>query len=199
MITAGVKQFIVNPTHIAVGGSSAGGNLAAVMTHKLLTHNFDNPGNPFPLPKVQLLIVPVTDNTASIWNNNSWRENEFTPALPAAKMEWFRNHYIPEERRRGESEASPLFYSDNAGGVKDRWKLLPRALVVVGELDVLREEGIAYAKRLTKHGVSVELKIMTGMPHPFLAMDGVLPQGRDTISYMVQTLIEAFGKREDEK
>jgi acetyl esterase/lipase len=199
MITTGINQFNIDPIRIAIGGSSAGGNLAAVMTHKLITHNFEHPENPFLLPEAQLLIVPVTDNTASIWNNNSWRENEFTPALPAAKMEWFRNHYIPEERRRGEPEASPLFYSDNAGGVTDRWKLLPRALVMVGELDVLREEGIAYANRLSKHGVDVELKIMKGMPHPFLAMDGVLQQGRETISYMVQTLTETFGKREDEK
>jgi acetyl esterase/lipase len=199
MITTGSAQFNINPNHIAIGGSSAGGNLAAVMTHKLITYNYEHPEYPLPLLKAQLLIVPVTDNTASIWNNNSWRENEFTPALPAAKMEWYRNHYIPEERKRGECEASPLFYSDNAYGVKDRWNKLPRALVVVGEVDVLREEGIAYANRLSKHDVGVELKVMKGMPHPFLAMDGVLQQGQDTISYMVQTLNEVFGKREEEK
>jgi acetyl esterase/lipase len=194
MLTTGITRFNLNPTLIAIGGSSAGGNLAAVMTHKLLTHNSDHPENPLPFFKAQLLIVPVTDNTASIWNNESWRDFEFTPALPAKKMEWYRNHYLPDERRRGEPEASPLFYTDNAGGVKERWRRLPKALVVVGELDVLRDEGVAYAQRLMKNGVEAQLKVMKGMPHPFLAMDGVLKQGRDTISYMVEMLNEVFVK-----
>ena len=63
---------------------------------------------------------------------------------------------------------------------------------MVGELDVLRSEGVAYAEKLTKAGLSVDLKVMKGMPHPFLAMDGVLQQGRDTITYMVEALKEAF-------
>jgi acetyl esterase/lipase len=198
MLTTGINEFNLNPTLIAVGGSSAGANLAAVMTHKLLTHNFNHPKDPLPFFKAQLLIVPVTDNTASIWNNDSWRENEFSPALPAAKMLWYRNHYLPDERMRGEPEASPLLYSDDASGVKERWRRLPRALVVVGELDVLREEGVAYAQRLLKNGVGVQLKVMKGMPHPFLAMNGALQQGQDTISYMVQILSGVLRKQESE-
>jgi triacylglycerol lipase len=65
-------------------------------------------------------------------------------------------------------------------------------LVVVGELDVLRSEGKQYAEKLRKGGVEVDLKIMKGSPHPFLAMDGVLQQGRDTITFMVEALKEAL-------
>jgi acetyl esterase/lipase len=65
-------------------------------------------------------------------------------------------------------------------------------LVVCGELDVLRTEAELYAGKLRKAGVKADLKIMKGMPHPFLAMDAALQQGRDTITFMVETLKEAF-------
>ena len=65
---------------------------------------------------------------------------------------------------------------------------LPRALVVVGELDVLRGEGEAYAKKLEENGVRAEVMIMKGMPHPFLAMDAVLEAGRDAITLLVEVV-----------
>ncbi len=135
--------------------------------------------------KVQLLIVPVTDNTASPSRTVSWKENRFSPALPAEKMIWYRRHYLPDETSWTEPAASPLLYEDG-------WAEQPTALVVVGELDVLRSEGEQYAEKLRKGGVKVDLKIMKEMPHPFLAMDGVLQQGRDTITFTVEALKEAF-------
>jgi acetyl esterase/lipase len=137
--------------------------------------------------QVQLLIVPVTDNTADASNTPSWKENEFVPALPAAKMLWYRKHYLPEQRLWAHPEASPLLYEEG-------WAEQPRALIVMGELDVLRTEGERYAEKLRGAGVQVDVKIMKGMPHPFLAMDGAIQQGRDTISYMVEALQEAFGR-----
>jgi acetyl esterase/lipase len=150
------------------------------MCHKALS-------TPVVVPKfvAQLLIVPVTDNTASPATNKSWKECEFTPALSAEKMIWFRNHYLPDIARRSQPEASPLFYEDG-------WAEQPKALVVVGEYDVLRTEGESYAGNLRRAGVTVNLQVMKGMPHPFLAMDGVLQQGRDTITFMVETLKGAF-------
>lgn len=105
-------------------------------------------------------------------------------------MLWYRKHYLPDEKTWAEPEASPLLYQD-----EESWKKQPKALVVVGELDVLRSEGKAYAEKLRKAGVAVDLKIMKGMPHPFLAMDGALQQGRDTITFMVEKLVEAFGEK----
>lgn len=136
--------------------------------------------------QAQLLSVPVMDNTATVKNNVSWRENQFSPALPAEKMLWYKMHYLPDPKTYAEPESSPLFYNDG-------WKEQPPALVVVGELDVLRSEGELYAEKLINAGVRVDLKVMKGMPHPFLAMDAVLQQGRDTITYMVETLKTAFG------
>jgi acetyl esterase/lipase len=170
----------LNLSKVAIGGSSAGGNLAAIMCHKALS-------SPALVPKflVQLLIVPVTDNTATVDNTLSWGENEFTPALPALKMMWYRHHYLPDASRWAEPESSPLLYDDG-------WPEQPKALVVVGELDVLRTEGEKYAEKLRGAGVEADLRIMKGMPHPFLAMDGALQQGRDTITAMVEKLVEAF-------
>jgi acetyl esterase/lipase len=164
----------------AIGGSSAGGNLTATMCHKALTAP-----SLVPKFKAQLLIVPVTDNTADPSNNWSYKENEFVPALPSAKMIWYRKHYLPNPETWADPEASPLLY-------KDGWAAQPKALVVIGALDVLRAEGEQYVEKLKEAGVPVDVKIMDGMPHPFLAMDGALQQGKDAISYMVETLQEAF-------
>ncbi len=65
--------------------------------------------------------------------------------------------------------------------------------MVVGEYDVLRTEGDLYARKLKRASVSVNLQVMKGIPHPFLTMDGVLQQGRNTITFMVEMLREAFG------
>lgn len=62
----------------------------------------------------------------------------------------------------------------------------------MGELDVLRQEGECYAGKLRDAGVSVELKVMKGMPHPFLAMDGVLTAGKLAINYMCDALNSVF-------
>lgn len=83
-------------------------------------------------------------------------------------------------------DASPLFY-------ESEWEKQPRALVIVGELDVLRDEGLEYAEHLKNAGVQVEVLNFKGMPHPFLAMDEALQQGRDTITAMVEALKDVFG------
>lgn len=178
----GMSILSLDPAILAIGGSSAGGNLAAVMCHRCSSLQRSSPYYPI-VPSIQLLIVPVTDNTASSSTQPSWREYEFTPALPAEKMMWFREHYLPEVERRAEAESSPLFYQSG-------WDKQPKALIVVGELDVLKSEGIAYAEKLKTAGVKVDLKIWQGMPHPFLAMDEILVQGRDTITLMVAALEE---------
>lgn len=81
-----------------------------------------------------------------------------------------------------------MYYPDDA----PTWKGNPRAVVVVGELDVLREEGETYAAQLQMAGVPVELHVVKGQGHPFLAMDGVLEAGRQAITYMVEGCKSAF-------
>ncbi|EED14071.1 lipase, putative [Talaromyces stipitatus ATCC 10500] len=175
-----ITTLTINPAQkLSVGGSSAGGNLAAVLTHKSL---LEKPGQ-INIVK-QALSVPVTDNTATTSNNWAWKEFEFTAALPAQKMMWYRKHYLPDGKDWGNPEASPLLYGNEDG----HWAKLPPAVIVVGELDVLRGEGEAYAAKLKENGVEAEVHVMKGMPHPFLAMDAVLEAGREAITLLVEAV-----------
>lgn len=136
--------------------------------------------------KVQLLIVPVTDNTASPATSPTYASSEFTAALPAEKMLWYRRHYLPDLKTWGSVVASPLFGTDEV------FAKLPPAVVLVGELDVLRWEGEEYARKLQGAGVEAKVELMKGMPHPFLAMDAVLDEGKRAIDILCDSLSEAF-------
>lgn len=134
---------------------------------------------------LQLLSVPVTDNTADTSNNNSWRENQHSPALPAPKMLWYRFHYLPEQSDWSHPEASPLLWQGD-------WSKLPPAVIVVGELDVLRDEGIKFGAKLREACVDADVHVMKGQPHPFIAMDGVLDAGKEAITYFCDALRETM-------
>ncbi|KAF2083881.1 putative lipase [Saccharata proteae CBS 121410] len=170
----------LNPSHIVAAGSSAGANLAAHITQRAVTHN------PPIAILAQFLNVPVLDNTLTPATSNTWRELENTPALPAAKMLWYRRHYLPQESDWAHPAASPALWDGD-------WARLPRCVVVVGELDLLRGEGEAYAERVRRAGGEAVCHVMEGMPHPFLAMSGVLEQGRRAIGVFVGEL-EGLGR-----
>jgi len=135
---------------------------------------------------MQLLVVPVTDNTASTESSSTYKTYEHTAALPAEKMLWYRRHYLPNPEDWANPEASPLFFP------QEEFEKLPPAVVIVGELDVLRGEGEAYAQKLQNSGVKAEVHVMKGMPHPFLAMDGVLEAGKRAITLLSEGLTSAF-------
>ncbi|KAH9908263.1 alpha/beta hydrolase fold-domain-containing protein [Xylariomycetidae sp. FL2044] len=172
-------------SRLCVGGSSAGGNLAAIMTQKALGHEAFA-GQQQPGFKYQILVVPVTDNTATTETSASYKTYEHTAALPVEKMLWYRRHYLPNEADWSSVEASPLL-ADSGVFAK-----LPPALVVVAGLDVLRWEGEEYARRLRKAGVEAEVKVIEGVPHPFVVMDAVLEKGRDAVKLLCDKLAAAF-------
>ncbi|KAH9044454.1 Alpha/Beta hydrolase protein [Lactarius pseudohatsudake] len=147
----GASTLGIDTKRIAVGGSSSGGNLAAVLTHKAAQLY-----PPIPLT-FQLLIVPVTDNTASASGvpHASWRENRHTPWLSPARMLSTRARW----------DASPLLAQD------EMFRRVPRAWIAVTELDILRDEGISYGKKLLRAGVPAEIKTYRAAPHPIMAMD----------------------------
>ncbi|TFK57116.1 Alpha/beta hydrolase fold-3 [Heliocybe sulcata] len=138
----GSAELNVDVKRIAVGGSSSGGNLAAILALKAAEHNP-------PIPLVfQLLFVPVTDN---VCNPNgqphySWHENRNTVWLSPERMIWFRNNYLPNLEDRAKWDASPLFAPD------ELVRQVPKALVVLTELDILRDEGAAYGEKLRRDG-----------------------------------------------
>jgi acetyl esterase/lipase len=81
-------------------------------------------------------------------------------------MFWFRKQYLPQEPTWARWDASPLLALD------EMFRRVPKAWIAVAELDILRDEGIAYGKKLQSAGVPVEIKTYEGAPHPIMAMDG---------------------------
>ena len=159
---------------IAVGGDSAGGNLAAVVA--LMARDRGGPRLAH-----QLLVYPVTDaglDTASYVENG---EGYF---LTADMMRWFWNHYLRSHADVENPYASPLRAREVGG--------LPPALVITAEYDPLRDEGEAYAARLRDAGVPVRTTRYAGMIHGFFGMGALFPQARTAIDEAAAALGGAF-------
>jgi acetyl esterase/lipase len=167
----------------SIGGSSAGANLAAVVTQRVASRPELAAKIAF---RIQLLVVPVTDNTATVENNPTWREFEHTAGLSVSKMLWYRSHYLPDPTTRSDPEASPLLFPS------EEFAMLPPAVILVGELDVIRHEGEEYARKLSDAKVAARLEVMQGMPHSFLALDAVLDEGKRAITILCDNLGEAM-------
>ncbi|KAF9229248.1 hypothetical protein BS17DRAFT_798842 [Gyrodon lividus] len=173
----------IDPVRIALGGSSAGGNLAAIISMKAAQLT-----PPIPLVVAQM-IVPVTDNTAQPTGDlySSWKECANTVWLSSGRMMWFRNFYVPNEGDMTKWDCSPIFAPD------ELLAKTPPTWVAVMELDILRDEGLAYAEKLRNVGVSVTHKVYKKAPHQILAMDGVLAIGRELVADATRNLAETFG------
>lgn len=189
LVNGGAERLGGNLKHLGAGGSSAGGNLTAILSHMIIDKRSEKiPGvSPLPLLKYQILIVPVTDNTASIETYETWKRYQHTAALPAEKMMWYRYHYLPNEEDWLNPKASPLMYSDKS------FSKAPPAYIAVAGLDVLRGEGEAYHQKLLKNGVASTLKVYEGVPHVVMAMNGVLDKGQELVMDCAEA-IRAFNE-----
>ncbi|MDJ0683114.1 MAG: alpha/beta hydrolase [Alphaproteobacteria bacterium] len=144
------ERYGADPARIAVGGDSAGGNLAAVTA--LLARERGGPSLCF-----QLLVYPVVDYRGSFPSYEEYAEG--FGVLEAKTVAWFRERYVEDEADLLDWRCSPLLAQDLSG--------LPPALVLVAELDVLHDEGVAYAERLKEAGVPVDLIRYPGQIHAF--------------------------------
>lgn len=137
-----------DPTRLAVGGDSAGANLAAVVAQL----------SPVPISH-QVLIYPVTDGQMA---SDSYRENADGYFLTASSMKWFLGHYLAGgQGSPTDPRVSPLLATD------DDLARTPPALVITAEFDPLRDEGDAYARRLSDLGVTVTHLCFFGQIHGF--------------------------------
>ncbi len=150
----------VDPARLAVGGDSAGGNLAAVVAQQLRDEG--------PAVRFQLLVYPVTDARLS---HSSIDENAEGYLLTKADMVWFRGHYLGDDGWT-DPLVSPLLAPDDALAG------LPPALVITAEYDPLRDEGEAYAERLRTAGVTVTATRYDGVIHGFFSMGDMVPEGK---------------------
>ena len=164
-VAANAAALGVDSGRIAVGGDSAGGNLAAVISLK----SRDEAG---PRLALQVMVYPVTD--LSSFDTGSYREFAEGYFLTASEMAWFRDHYLARREDALSPQASPLLAKDLQG--------LPPALVITAECDPLRDEGEAYAKRLEEAGVPVRCTRYAGMVHPFFSLVGGVRQSKEAIA-----------------
>lgn len=163
-------------TRVAVGGDSAGGNLAAVVTLMARDHNS-------PTLVYQVLIYPNTDVTMS---SASWQElGNKGYILTTEGMASSLAQYLPDSLDKKNPYLSPLWANLNS---------LPPALVIIGECDPLRDEDEAYAERLKQAGVPVVSKHYEGMIHGFFQMAGTLEAGKKVIEEIAANLKQAFAQ-----
>lgn len=163
----------LDPSRIAVGGDSAGGNLAAVVAIALR----DDARRPV----FQLLIYPGTDMTRALPSHAMFRDSYF---LSRAAGDWYLGHYVPDAADHRKPLASPLFVEDASR--------LPRALVITAGFDPLRDEGKAYADRMRAAGVEVELVCFDGQMHGFLMLGGALREGARAVDLAASRLRAAL-------
>lgn len=163
-----------DPNRIAVGGGSAGGNLAAVVC--LMARDRRGPALAF-----QLLVYPVTDRN---FETASYRQNADGYMLTRDSMIWYWDQYLNSPSEASDPYAAPLQARDLAG--------LPPALVMTAEFDPLRDEGEAYAHRLEAAGVPARCIRYDGMIHGFFGMHGSVDKAREAVTEASAALRSAF-------
>jgi acetyl esterase len=166
----------VDPSRIAVGGDSAGGNLAAVVA--LQARDAGGPALAF-----QLLIYPATDQRCGF---ASHRKNGAGYLLTREAIEFFRRCYLPQAAQWADWRASPLLAASHVG--------LPPALVVTAGYDPLVDEGRAYAQRLEQAGVQVRYREFADMVHGFILFGGVLDTANAAVAECCSALRAIFEK-----
>jgi acetyl esterase len=145
----------LDATRLAVAGDSVGGNMTAALT--LLAKQRGDVTFVH-----QSMYYPVTD---AAQDTDSYHEFANGPFLTAKGMAWFWDAYLPDKTKRAEITVSPLRASlDDLTG-------LPEAFVIVDENDVLRDEGEAYARKLTEAGVRTTCVRYNGVLHDFMMLN----------------------------
>jgi acetyl esterase len=165
----------IDPARIAVGGCSAGGNLAAVLCQLARDASL-------PAPRHQLLFYPLADAAATTGSRVSCDRGFF---LDGATIRWFNEHYLGGPPRK-EFRVSPLRRPDLTR--------LPPATVATAGFDPLRDEGVRYAERLAAAGVPVRHLAAEGSIHGF-ALLPFLPEGQRIVAEAAASLRAAFEGR----
>ena len=166
----------IDTARLAVGGDSAGGNLAAVVA--LDARDRDG-------PKLiqQTLIYPATESTMSHPSHERFAEGLL---LTRPTMKWFLGHYLRGAEDLADWRVSPLRATSLAN--------LPPALVLTAGYDPLCDEGEDYAARLAAAGVPVTRVRVEGMIHGFLTMGKLIPAANEAVAMIAAALKIAFAR-----
>ena len=171
------SEIGVDPKRIAVGGDSAGGNLAAGVAQQCAKDGFQL--------QLQVLVYPATDLSIDYKGG----QNTQGYMLTYDSMQWLQSH-ISDDLSVKDPSVSPMMENDLRG--------VAPAVVVTAGFDPVRDDGLAYAERLSKSGVSVKSFHYPGQIHGFLTFDLVLPAGGDALRQIGQTLNSTLGAQSRE-
>jgi acetyl esterase len=173
-IAAHAEELRVDPSRLAVGGDSAGGNLAAATTLLARDNGPELAG--------QLLVYP---NTLYGSDTISMRKGDDPYLFNKTSVGWYWDHYLADSADGLNPLASPLLAESHAN--------LPPALVITAEYDPLRDEGEYYAEKLHAADVPTTLSRYDGMVHGFFAMPGILDGGKKAMAEASTWLGGIFG------
>ena len=176
-IAANADELGIDSARIAVGGDSAGGNLATVVCQMAKQQGG-------PALAAQVLIYPNTDLTGTVYHSKSV-ENVDDPLLAKATIDWFYKQYLPGPDQASNPMVSPILGNDLSG--------LPPALILTAGFDPLRDEGAAYATRLISSGIVVELIHYPALPHAFIQLIGVIDAAKAALSDIANFLQKRLG------
>lgn len=173
-------EFGIDANRLVIAGDSVGGNMTAVVS--LLAKERKG-------PKIaaQLLFYPVTD---AAMDNGSYAEFAEGPWLTKTAMAWFWDAYLPDAAARKDIHVSPL------NATLAQLQGLPEALVITDENDVLRDEGEAYAAKLSQAGVRVTATRYNGTIHDFVMLNAIskTPAARAAVAQAIGFLRNAFAQ-----
>lgn len=173
-VFANASALGIDAKRIAIGGDSAGGNLAALVA----MHAGEK-------PVFQLLVYPATDMRMG---QQSHRDNAQGYLLTADSMKWFIGHYIgDDDARRTDPMVSPILSDDSMLGKS------PPTLVITAEFDPLRDEGEQYAAKLASVGVPTSTVRFNGQVHAFFGMSEILDDAAAAISLSASYLRKHLG------
>jgi acetyl esterase len=169
----------LDPSRIAIAGDSVGGNMVAVVA--ILAKERKGPKI-----AVQIMYYPVTDAS---FTEGSYATYENGPWLSKPAMAWFWDSYLPDREARRKVMASPL------NATAEQLRDLPPAVVIVDENDILRDEGEAYARKLSQAGVRVTTTRYNGTIHDFVMLNPLAgtPAVRAAIAQGIDALRVALG------
>jgi acetyl esterase len=177
---AHAPELGADAARVAVGGDSAGGNLAAVLCQLAVR-------NGLPAPALQLLLYPAVDRTVERPSQGLFAEGFF---LTRTDITWFHEQYTGTSCDRSDPRISPLLCRELSG--------LPPALVVTAGFDPLRDEGEAYAQALQRAGTPATLRRFDGLIHGFANMGGVSRACRDAMVEIASMLREQLDEAASE-
>ncbi|GAB3133919.1 alpha/beta hydrolase [Tsukamurella serpentis] len=174
---AHAEQLGADPQRIAVAGDSAGGNLAAVAARELSLRDG-------PQPALAILFYPVTGADPENLSRTTFGAGYFLTRLD---IDWFREQYTPQPGQ----DTDPRFDVLHA----DRLEGICRTHVVAAGFDPLRDEGIAYARRLREAGVQVSTQLAPGSLHGFINMVGVSADARSEVDTALDVLRDELARQ----